>query len=42
VLVYGALEVMQKGSFRIRSATVHVHFLEAVETAGSTTTGGTS
>ena len=34
VLVYGALEVMQKGSFRIRPATVHVHFLEAVESAG--------
>jgi len=34
VLVYGAREVMPKGSFRIRPATVHVHFLEAVETAG--------
>jgi 1-acyl-sn-glycerol-3-phosphate acyltransferase len=34
VLVYGALEVMPKGSFRIRPATVHVHFLDAVETAG--------
>ena len=34
VLVYGALEVMRKGSFRVRPATVHVHFLEPVETAG--------
>ncbi|HKH90921.1 MAG TPA: lysophospholipid acyltransferase family protein, partial [Gemmatimonadaceae bacterium] len=34
VLVYGAREVMPKGTFRVRPATVHVHFLEAVETAG--------
>ena len=34
VLVYGAREVMPKGSFRVRSATVHVHFLEAVDTTG--------
>ncbi len=34
VLVYGALKVMPKGSFRIRTATVHVHFLEAVESEG--------
>jgi 1-acyl-sn-glycerol-3-phosphate acyltransferase len=34
VLVYGALEVMPKGSFRVQPATVHVHFLEAVESAG--------
>jgi 1-acyl-sn-glycerol-3-phosphate acyltransferase len=34
VLVYGALEVMPKGSFRIQPATVHVHFLEAVESEG--------
>ena len=34
VLVYGAREVMPKGSFRVRSGTVHIHFLEAVETAG--------
>ena len=34
VLVYGAREVMPKGSFRIRPSTVHVHFLEAAETAG--------
>jgi 1-acyl-sn-glycerol-3-phosphate acyltransferase len=36
VLVYGAREVMPKGTFRVRSATVHVHFLEAVETTGLT------
>jgi 1-acyl-sn-glycerol-3-phosphate acyltransferase len=34
VLVYGALKVMPKGSFRVQPATVHVHFLEAVESAG--------
>lgn len=34
VLVYGAREVMPKGSFRIRPSTVHVHFLDAAETAG--------
>ena len=34
VLVYGAREVMRKGSFHVRSGTVHVHFLEAVETDG--------
>lgn len=34
VLVYGAREVMPKGSFRVRSGTVHIHFLEAVETVG--------
>ena len=34
VLVYGAREVMGKGSFHVRSGTVHVHFLEAVETEG--------
>jgi 1-acyl-sn-glycerol-3-phosphate acyltransferase len=34
VLVYGALKVMPKGSLRVQSATVHVHFLEAVESAG--------
>jgi 1-acyl-sn-glycerol-3-phosphate acyltransferase len=34
VLVYGAREVMPKGSFFVRSASVHVHFLEPVETAG--------
>jgi len=34
VLVYGAREVMRKGSFRVRAGTVHVHFLEPVETTG--------
>jgi 1-acyl-sn-glycerol-3-phosphate acyltransferase len=36
VLVYGAREVMPKGSFKVRASTVHVHFLEAVETTGLT------
>lgn len=35
-LVYGTREVMPKGSFRIRSGTVHVHFLDPVPTAGYT------
>jgi 1-acyl-sn-glycerol-3-phosphate acyltransferase len=34
VVVYGAREVMGKGSFTVRSATVHVHLLEPVQTAG--------
>jgi 1-acyl-sn-glycerol-3-phosphate acyltransferase len=34
VLVYGAREVMRRGSFQVHSGTVHVHFLEAVETKG--------
>jgi len=34
VVVHGALEMMPKGSFNIRSNTVHIHFLDAVETAG--------
>ena len=34
IVVYGAREVMPKGSFRVRPGTVHLHFLEAVETAG--------
>jgi len=33
-LIYGTREVMPKGSFIIRSGTVHVHFLEPVPTAG--------
>jgi 1-acyl-sn-glycerol-3-phosphate acyltransferase len=36
VIVYGALEVMRKGSLRVRPNVVHVHFLEPVPTAGST------
>jgi len=35
-LLYGTREVMPKGSFRIRSGTVHIHFLEPVPTAGLT------
>ena len=34
VVVYGAREVMPKGSFRVRSGTVHVHLLEPVPTTG--------
>ena len=34
VLVYGAREVMPRSGFRVHSGTVHVHFLEAVETEG--------
>lgn len=33
-LVYGTREVMPKGSLRVRSGTVHVHFLEPVPTQG--------
>ncbi len=36
VVVYGTREVQRKGSFVIRSADVHVHFLEAIETTGRT------
>ena len=35
-IVHGTLEVMQKGSFRIRSGVVDIHFLEPIETAGLT------
>ena len=34
LVVYGTREVQPKGSFVIRSATVHVHFLEEIPTAG--------
>jgi 1-acyl-sn-glycerol-3-phosphate acyltransferase len=34
VVVYGAREVMRKGSFHIRAGTVHVHLLEPVPTTG--------
>jgi 1-acyl-sn-glycerol-3-phosphate acyltransferase len=34
VVVYGAREMMPRGSFRVKPGTVHIHFLEAVETAG--------
>ena len=33
-VVYGAREVMPKGSFAIRSGTIDLHFLEPVPTAG--------
>jgi 1-acyl-sn-glycerol-3-phosphate acyltransferase len=33
-IVYGAREVMPKGSFRIRAGTVDLHFLEHVPTVG--------
>ena len=34
-VVYGAREIMPKGSFRVRArGDVHVHFLEAIPTAG--------
>jgi 1-acyl-sn-glycerol-3-phosphate acyltransferase len=35
-VVYGAREVMGRDSFRVRAGTVHVHFLEAIETKGRT------
>jgi len=36
VVLYGTREVQAKGSFVIRSGTVHVHFLDEVPTAGLT------
>jgi 1-acyl-sn-glycerol-3-phosphate acyltransferase len=33
-VVHGAIAVQPRGSFWVRSGTVHVHFLEPVETAG--------
>lgn len=33
-LIYGAREVMPRGSFRIRPGEIHVHFLDPVPTAG--------
>jgi 1-acyl-sn-glycerol-3-phosphate acyltransferase len=35
-VVYGAREVMGKGSFWVRPGTVHVHYLEPVPTEGHT------
>jgi 1-acyl-sn-glycerol-3-phosphate acyltransferase len=35
-LLYGTREIMPKGSFRIRSGEVHIHFLEPVPTVGYT------
>jgi 1-acyl-sn-glycerol-3-phosphate acyltransferase len=34
LIVYGTREVQRKGSFVIRSGTVHVHFLEEISSAG--------
>ena len=34
VVVFGAREVMRKGSWRVRRGVVHVHFLPPVETVG--------
>lgn len=36
VVIYGTREVQRKGSFVIRSAAVHVHFLQELETTGCT------
>lgn len=36
VVVHGALEVMRKGSMRVRPNTVRIHFLEPVPTKGYT------
>lgn len=33
-IIYGAREVMARGSFRVRRAVIHVHFLEPVPTVG--------
>ena len=33
-VVYGAREVMGKGTFRIRPGVIHLHFLEPIPTAG--------
>lgn len=35
-VIYGAREVMPRGSFRVRAGVIHVHFLEPVPTAGMT------
>jgi 1-acyl-sn-glycerol-3-phosphate acyltransferase len=35
-VIYGAIEVMGKGSFRIKPGTVHIHYLEPVPTKGHT------
>jgi 1-acyl-sn-glycerol-3-phosphate acyltransferase len=34
VVIYGTREVQPRGSFVIRSATVHVHFLDEISTTG--------
>jgi 1-acyl-sn-glycerol-3-phosphate acyltransferase len=35
-VVYGAIEVMGKGSFWVRAGTVHIHYLEPLSTRGHT------
>ena len=35
-IVHGTLEVMRKGSFRVSSGVIDIHFLEPIETAGLT------
>ncbi len=35
-IIYGTREIMPKGSFRVRSGHVHIHFLEPIPTAGYT------
>jgi 1-acyl-sn-glycerol-3-phosphate acyltransferase len=35
-VIYGAREVMGKGSFKVRSGTVHIHFLQPIVTRGRT------
>ena len=34
VVVYGTREIMPRGTWRVRSGLVHVHFLPAIETTG--------
>ena len=34
VVVYGAREIMPRGTWRVRSGVVHIHFLPALETTG--------
>lgn len=36
VLVYGTIEILPRGSFRVRPGTVHLHFLEPVDPSGFT------
>ena len=35
-IIFGTREIMPKGSFRVRSGTAHIHFLEPVPTTGYT------
>jgi 1-acyl-sn-glycerol-3-phosphate acyltransferase len=38
-VVYGAREIMPKGSFRVHAGDVHIHFLEPVSTVGQEYSG---